>query len=100
MKLDIEAFQETDRHLPQPTPAGARLDLSLYFREDAEGQKASIVLGDAGGKEIVDLFMDRRKGSPLSMGRLHYEGFRLARGLRKQRVGWRTGRFAAPSAQT
>jgi hypothetical protein len=89
----LKTFQEMDTHLPvalQPTPAGARLDLSLYFREDEEGQKASIVLRDADGKELVDLFMDSPQGLALSMARLHYEGFRLARRLRKRPLGWRT----------
>lgn len=98
MKLDLKTFKEMDRHLPnalQPTPAGARLDVSLYFREDAEGQKASIVLKDKDGRELVDLFMDSPQGLALSMARLHYEGFRLARKLRKKPIGWRSSTSAS-----
>ncbi len=87
MKLDLKTFKEMDRHLPQalqPTPSGVRLDVSLYFREDEEGQKASIVLRDADGEALVDLFMDSPQGLALSMARLNYEGF-LSRAVSARR---------------
>jgi hypothetical protein len=55
------------RNALQPTPAGARLDLSLYFREDQEGQKASMVLRNADGEELCDLFMDSPQGLNLPL---------------------------------